>query len=157
MSDTSLDIIRDHMKILQYPLPLAEEPFARYAELLDVSQEEVIELLRHYLQTGTIRRVAGILKHQQAGFTVNAMLAMVIDADRCDTIGTELAKLSCITHCYRRTVYPEWPYSMYAMVHARSTGEFERHLLEIRTIVGSAKIAILTSMKEYKKTAFRST
>lgn len=156
MSDTALDVIRGHMKILQEPLPLAEEPFARYAGLLDVSQDEVIELLRHYLSTGAIRRVAGVLKHQRAGFTVNAMLAMLIDTDKCDSVGAALAKLPFISHCYRRTAYPDWPYSIYAMVHARSSGEFEEHCADIRDIVGTAEIAVLRSLKEYKKTAFHS-
>jgi siroheme decarboxylase len=155
MSDTSLDIIRGHMKILQQPLQLAEEPFAGYAESLGISQDETIELLKHYLSKGIIRRVAGVLKHRNAGFRVNAMVVMVIAPDRCDAVGSELALLPFITHCYRRTAYPDWPYTMYAMVHARSEGEFEEHLADIRSVVGDVGLAILGSLKEYKKTAFR--
>jgi siroheme decarboxylase len=155
MSDTSLDIIRSHMKTLQEPLPLVGEPFAGYAENLGLSQDETIELLKYYMAKGTIRRVAGVLKHQKAGYTVNAMIAMVIDPEHCDAVGGELAQLPFITHCYRRTAYADWPYTVYAMVHARSTVEFEEHLAGIRRAVGTAELAVLSSLKEYKKTAFR--
>jgi siroheme decarboxylase len=155
MSDTSLEIVRAHMKVLQQPLPLAGEPFAGYAESLGISQDETIDLLKYYLSKGTIRRVAGVLKHQKAGYAVNAMIAMIIAPDHCDAAGTELARLSFITHCYRRTAYPDWPYTIYAMVHARSTAEFEEHLAGIRNVVGSVVVSVLGSLREYKKTAFR--
>lgn len=155
MSDTSLDIIRSHIKILQEPLPLVEEPFAGYAEKLGITQEETIDLLKHYLFLGTVRRVAGVLKHQKAGFTVNAMVAMVVAPEECDSAGNALAQLPFITHCYRRTAYSDWPYTIYSMVHARTTTEFEEHLAEIRKVVGTVELTVLGSLKEYKKTAFR--
>ena len=155
MSDTSIDIIRNHMAIFQDPLPLIEEPFAVYAEHLGISQEETIELLRHYLATGTIRRVAGVLRHRRAGFVVNAMAALVVKPETCDQAGAVLARFPFITHCYRRTAYPDWPYTIYAMVHARSHEEFDGHIEKIRSAVACEDMIVLRSIKEFKKTAFR--
>ena len=155
MSDTSIDIIRNHMAIFQDPLPIAEEPFAAYAEQLGISQEETIELLRHYCAKGTIRRVAGVLKHQKAGFVSNAMVALLVKPEACDQAGAVLARFPFITHCYRRTAYPDWPYTMYAMVHARSREEFDGNIETIRSEVACEDMIILRSIKEFKKTAFR--
>lgn len=155
MSDTPKDILRAHMGVMQQPLPFVEEPFAGFAEQLDISQDELIELLKHYLANGTIRRIAGVLKHNRAGFTANGMVALEVEPGDCDRAGETLAGFSFITHCYRRTAYPDWPYNVYAMVHARSQGEFERHLGKIRLSVPHRTLTVLRSVREYKKTAFR--
>lgn len=149
------ELLRQHLAVLQDPLPLVPEPFAVYAEKLGTSQEAVFELLCEYLQRKMIRRIAGVLKHHKAGFTVNGMVAMMIPAEECDATGTALAAFPFISHCYRRTAYPDWQYTIYAMVHAKSQEEFEGYIGQIKTVAGEHEISILKSLKEYKKTAFR--
>jgi siroheme decarboxylase len=155
MSDADLRKKRTHLAVLQQPLPFTEEPFELFAQQLDLSQEEVLELIRHYREEGTIRRVAGVLKHNRAGFTTNAMVAMEIPAEDCDEAGVQLSRFPFITHCYRRTAYPDWPYTMYAMVHARDQAEFREHLDKIKQAVACGSMIVLHSLKEFKKTAFR--
>ncbi len=149
------DTIINHMKVFQNPLPLVEEPFAAYAEKLGISQEETIAILRNYLNKGIIRRVAGVLKHQAAGFTVNAMIAFAVEPADCDSVGKALSEFPFITHCYRRTDYLDWPYTIYAMVHARSEEELGKYIEKIKLSVVCRDIIILRSLKEYKKCAFR--
>jgi len=149
------ELLRKQLSVLQDPLELVSEPYAAYAEKLETSQEEIFGLLCEYLQRKIIRRIAGVLKHNRAGFTVNAMVAMKIPNDECDRAGEELAAFPFITHCYRRTAYPDWQYTLYAMVHAKSKEEFGEHLAEIRQVTGSHEISVFSSLKEYKKTAFR--
>ena len=155
MSETDIIKLRRHLAVLQAPLPFSEKPFAVYAEKLGISEDEVIELLQKYLADGTIRRIAGVLKHNRAGFTVNGMVALEVALDKCDETGTMLAQFPFITHCYRRTAYPDWPYTIYAMVHAKSNEEFEHHLDRIRSSVTYTSLKVLHSLKEYKKTAFK--
>lgn len=155
MSERESSQIRSDMAVLQQPLSFTEEPFAPYASQLGISQEAVLELLKNYIENGTVRRVAGILKHNRAGFTTNAMVAMEVALEDCDDTGARLAKFPFITHCYRRTSYSDWPYTMYAMVHAKSTEAFNGYLEEIRETVECGSMVVLHSLKEYKKTAFR--
>lgn len=155
MSDTAANLVREHMEVFQHPLPFTRFPFAAYAEKLGITEDEVILLLRHYLSAGIIRRVAGVLKHDRAGFSVNAMIAMEIPSESCDAAGTALASLPFISHCYRRAAYPDWPYTVYTMVHARSEEEFCAHYEIICAIAKPVSAAVLRSIKEYKKTAFR--
>ena len=152
MSDAT---IRDIMSVLQQPLPFEQEPFEPYARQLGQSQEEIIELLRQCIENGSVRRVAGILKHNRAGFTVNGMVAMVVPVGECDAAGEKLSRFPFITHCYRRTSYPDWPYTMYAMVHARDRNEFDGYIAMIEKTVSVDSMIVLNSVKEYKKTAFR--
>ena len=155
MSDSLQSIVRSHMKVFQEQLPITESPFTEYAKQLGISEDEVIALLQKYLANGTIRRVAGLLKHNKAGFTTNAMVALEIAPEQCDEAGAALSQFTFITHCYKRTAYPDWPYTMYAMVHAKNKEEFDGYLERIRTAVDCKSIRVLRSLKEYKKTAFR--
>lgn len=155
MSDADMTEKRNHMKVLQQPLPFTEEPFKSYAKQLGMSQDEVISLLKKYTEDGSIRRVAGILKHNRAGFTTNAMVAMEVPVEDCDEAGEQLSRFPFITHCYRRTSYPDWPYTMYAMVHARDRNEFKGYIDKIRQTVACGSMTVLHSLKEFKKTAFR--
>ena len=155
MSETADIILRKHMAVFQEPLPFVENPLARYAEKLDITEDEVLALLRHYLSSGALRRVAGVLKHNRAGFPVNAMVAMEVESDLCDEAGAILARFPFISHCYRRTSYPDWPYTLYAMVHAKSQEEYSLHIEKIRSAVVCRSIEVLRSVREYKKTAFR--
>ena len=139
--------VLQHLMVLQEPLP--------FADRLGISEEEVMVLLRYYLSDGTIRRVAGVLKHDRAGYTANAMVALEVADDRCDEAGALLAQFPFITHCYRRTAYPDWPYTIYAMVHARSPEVFEACLGKIRNAATCRSMNVLRSIKEYKKTTFR--
>ena len=154
MSDSDTATKRSHMSVLQQQLPFTEEPFELYARQLGISQEEAIELLQKYIEEGSIRRVAGVLKHNRAGFTTNAMVAMVVPVEDCDVAGRQLSQFPFITHCYRRTSYPDWPYTMYAMVHARGQKEFNGHIDKIRETVACGSMMVLHSLKEFKKTAF---
>lgn len=147
--------LRKNLEILQEPLQLIPEPYAIYAEKLGVPQEAVFELLCDYLTNGIVRRVAGVLKHNKAGFTVNAMVAMMVPAEQCDSAGESLARFTFITHCYRRTAYPDWPYTLYAMVHARDEDEMQQHVEKMKDAVPGVTFTVLKSIKEYKKTAFR--
>ncbi|MBN1759035.1 MAG: hypothetical protein JW863_11995 [Chitinispirillaceae bacterium] len=147
--------VLQHLMVVQEPLHFSEHPFLHYAQQLEITEDEVLTLLRTYLSDGTIRRVAGVLKHNRAGFTDNAMVALEVENNRCDEAGETLAQFPFITHCYRRTSYPDWPYTMYAMVHARSPEEFFSHIGKIRGAVSCGSMNVLRSVKEFKKTAFR--
>jgi DNA-binding Lrp family transcriptional regulator len=155
MSDTELKHLRTNLAVVQHPLKLISEPFSVYAEKLNCSQEALFELLCDYCANGIIRRIAGVLKHDKAGFIVNAMVAIEIPPEECDAVGTALGHFLFITHCYRRTSYPDWPFTLYAMVHAKSDEEFNEYIGRIKEVTGERTIVVLKSLKEYKKTTFR--
>jgi DNA-binding Lrp family transcriptional regulator len=66
-----------------------------------------------------------------------------------------IAKFPFVTHCYRRTAYPDWPYSLYAMVHGKDQADFDRKFGELNALVSFKGILVLSTMREYKKTSFR--
>lgn len=146
---------REILSILQEPLPLEPQPFAKYAQRLGIRVDQVIALIQGYLQSGVIRRIAGIVKHDRAGFLFNAMIAFEVEDNQCDSAGEILSAFTCISHCYRRTAYPDWPYNIYAMVHARYEEELKDQLTRIRNSVIHKSATILPSVKEFKKSHYQ--
>ena len=65
-----------------------------------------------------------------------------------------MAAFSAVSHCYRRPTYPDWPYSIFTMVHARSKESCEETIAAIAEEVGYAEPgdrAVLYSTYEFKK------
>ena len=143
------------LAILQEPLELTPRPFALPARRLGITEEKVIVELRKFLRRGVIRRFAGIVKHDRAGYRYNAMVAFEVAAGRCDGAGETLSRFSFVSHCYRRAAYPDWPYNLYAMMHARSQKELAKRLKEMAGAIPHASMTVLKTAKEFKKTQFR--
>jgi DNA-binding Lrp family transcriptional regulator len=140
--------------VLAAPLPIAVEPFAPVAAKLGVSQQDVVDSIADLMRRGIVRRFGGVLKHDKAGFRCNAMVAFDVPARRCKKAGAAVVAFPFVTHCYRRKTYKDWPYSLYAMVHARSKGELERSIMKLKREVKSSKTIVLPTVREFKKTTF---
>jgi hypothetical protein len=68
-------------------------------------------------------------------------------------VGTRMASVRGISHCYQRPTYPDWPYSVFTMAHGRSKQECDAILDSIAAehdLHGSDR-AVLYSSTEYKK------
>ena len=72
--------------------------------------------------------------------------------------GGGLAARGEVTHCYERPEAPNFPYNLFAMVHARAAAEanaqFASLSAEVNRVAGAAVPAVmLLSTREYKKTS----
>lgn len=147
LTERDLAVIR----AVQGNLPLQREPFAEAARALGMTQEAVVAALDELRQRGCLRRVAGIVRHRQAGFTANGMgVWNVPDADTV-TVGEAMARYSAISHCYERPRYDDWPYKLFTMIHARTRDECDAFVADLARIHGIADHAVLYSTVEYKK------
>ncbi len=145
---------RDILSVLQEPLSLESRPFEVQAKRLGVNVDQVIQMIRDYICSGVIRRVAGIIKHDSAGFRCNAMVAFEVDSRQCDSAGEMISGFPFISHCYRRSAYPDWPYNLYAMMHARDEQEFEQRLKIISNLFEYKSMKVLPTVKEFKKSLY---
>lgn len=102
-------------------LPLVPRPYAAVAESLGVAEERVRERLAAMLADGRIRRIGAVPNHYAIGYTANGMSVWDIDDAVIDAVGERVGALDFVTHCYRRPRHqPDWPYNLFAMVHAAS-------------------------------------
>lgn len=143
------DSDRARIRVACTDIPHTLTPFKDWG----VSCEE----LRDDLAQKRMRRFGAILRHQEAGFAYNAMVCFGLDERRetKDERGWALAKKPYVSHCYERPVFEGFPYSLYAMMHARSAEDLECYIKDAAASIGNPEYVVLHSVKELKKTSFR--
>jgi DNA-binding Lrp family transcriptional regulator len=139
------------IRVLQQDLPIIAKPFDQWAQQADVPRHTLLDAAQKYIDAGYMRRFSAVLKHRAAGFGANAMGAWIVPAERQEEFGAMAATFSAVSHCYLRPTYPDWPYSVFTMVHAKSPKECEKALAEMSRQTGVAEFAALYSSVEYKK------
>jgi DNA-binding Lrp family transcriptional regulator len=103
-------------------------------------------------QDGRIRRFGASVKHQKAGFTHNAMVAWKTDSSLADAAGRAAAGHPRVSHCYfRPSPAPDWPYTLFTMIHGRSEEECRETVEQIRAATSLEEHVVLASEKELKK------
>jgi len=111
------------VRLTQEDLPRVKRPFLVLAKEAGLSEEEILSWLKDGLAQGIVRRFAGLVRHTRAGIRGNVMVAWQVPQERLKEVGNFLAREKKITHCYERQSYPEWPYNLYTMIHAREPEE----------------------------------
>ena len=132
-------------------LPLEERPFLALAEELGSTEDELIGRMRRLERDGVMRRFGAIVRHREAGIAGNAMAAYVVPDEQADEIGEYVASLDEVTHCYLREAAPEWPYTFYAMIHARAEAGCREVARAIAERFGLTERVVLASRREFTK------
>ncbi len=142
---------------LESGLPLVERPYAELGTPLGMNEDAVIATLRDWCERGTLRRLGVVLRHHEFGISANAMTVFALPSKDADAAGARLAQQAGVTLCYRREAGPQWPYTLYCMVHGRERAEV---LALIDHATHNADLAhcpreILFSTQRYKQTGGR--
>lgn len=145
---------RDRVMIraIQEDLPTTSDFFAGAAAEAGVTVPELFAWMREMEGFGYLRRFAGILRHQEAGFTANGMITWKVPEEIVDEVGFKAAGYPQVSHCYRRPIYDDWQYNVFSMVHARSHESCEAIAQRMAADIGIDDYIILYSTHEYKKT-----
>jgi len=130
-------------------------PYREIAECLDISEEEVLDRVRGYEESGLLRRMGAMIAHRVAGVDANGMIVWDVSEDSLEETGAKLASAPEVTHCYARPRHPEWPYSLYTMVHGRTRRHCEQVAERLSKEVGIDKYEMVFSTREFKKTSPR--
>lgn len=147
LSEIEIAIIR----YLQSDIPLKSRPFAELSQQLGISEEETVNHIEDLKNRGLLRRLAAILRHQEAGFKINALVAWQVDVSKMDEVGQRLAENKNVSHCYHRQVPKDFGYNLFTMVHARSDEELQDQLSVMSDQVSISQYTVIQSLEEYKK------
>jgi DNA-binding Lrp family transcriptional regulator len=153
MFEDSID--RSIIGLIQGDLPLQAHPFLELAQKLGVSEAEIVARVQRLRSQGILRRWGAVLRHRQAGFVANAMVAWKVEAERADEVGQALAEFKEISHCYLREVPDKFVYSLFTMLHARSAEELEETLSRASLKTGLQDYVVIKSLKEFKKASMQ--
>ena len=139
------------IRVMQEDLPLLEMPYGVWAEQAERTEEELFAWAKNMEHLGYMRRFAAILHHRNAGFLANAMVVWEVPQEQVDLVGEQMALFREVSHCYRRPVYPNWPYPLFTMIHAATYSACMEVARRIEERVGQFPHKNLFSTKEYKK------
>jgi len=146
---------RAFVRGLQDDIEIVAQPFGAAARRLGVSQEEIFAWLRQASAAGWLRRFAAILNHRRAGYGANGMIVWRVPPQRLEDVATVASSFVQVSHCYERPTFPDWPYSLFTMIHTRSEEECRAIAEDISRRTGVGDYAILFSTREYKKERVR--
>ena len=141
--------------LIQGDLPYSAEPFSYWADSLGISCGELICRVGEMRDSGVMRRFGAILRHQKAGFVENAMVVFSLPHEITDIAGERLSSFDEVSHCYEREPFSDFPYNLYAMVHARSAEKMNACLEKLAQAAGTDNYIVLRSEKELKKTSMK--
>lgn len=128
-------------------------PFAVMAAAVGITEEEFLERARSLKERGIMRRFGATLRHQEAGFSSNAMVAWVVPDERVEEVGRIMAGFREVTHCYQRLPQGDWEYNLYTMIHGEGREECCAIAKRISKRAGIGTYVLLFSEKEFKKTS----
>ncbi len=149
-----IDLTPEHIEVikaLQKDIDIVEEPFADITEALGITHERLFEIATELKEAGVMRRFATILNHRKAGFGANAMSVWSVPEEKGEEIGKQLAEFSAVSHCYLRPRYENWPYNLFAMVHAKTQEECDTLIEEMAQETSLKEYGKLYSTREFKK------
>ncbi len=139
------------IRATQNDMPDVPEPYAALGAPLGMTGAEVIEYGKRMIEHGHLRRFAGIINHRQAGFRANGMAVWNVPPEQIQEFGEYVAGYRGVSHCYQRPTYPDWPYSVFSMLHNAKVTGVEESAAAISSATGVTDFRILYSTTEYKK------
>jgi siroheme decarboxylase len=141
------------IRALQGPMAVTDRPYDAAAEQVGMPVGQFLEHLEQMVERKLLRRVAAILFHRRAGFSANGMGVWRVPPDQVLEVGSKMAAVRGVSHCYQRPTYDDWPYSVFTMAHGRSKQECDAVLDRIADEHGlhGDNRAVLYSSTEFKK------
>ena len=152
------DIDRQIVVASQDGLPLDPRPYAAIASQLDISVTEVMQRMHRMHEMGVIRRIGAVPNHYALGYRGNGMTVWDVPDELIDELGRQVGELEFVSHCYHRPRYlPDWPYNLFAMVHAPTREEALQLVDTIAALLGEHDRghSVLFSSRILKKTGMR--
>ncbi|HBF42288.1 MAG TPA: Lrp/AsnC family transcriptional regulator [Desulfobacteraceae bacterium] len=147
------EIDKKVISLIQGDLPLDRMPFAVMAKKIGITEDEIINRVTDLKKRDILRRFGATLRHQEAGFSSNAMVTWIVPEDRVEDVGKIFARFPQVTHCYQRNPQRDWRYNLYSMVHGSNREECYRIAERMSRSAGIDDYLLLFSEKEFKKTS----
>ncbi|BAE50211.1 siroheme decarboxylase subunit beta [Paramagnetospirillum magneticum] len=159
MSEAKLDPIdRAIVVATQDGLPLVDKPYHDVARQVGVSPDEVMSRMERMLAEGIIRRMGVVPNHYALGYKFNGMTVWDVADEDIAEAGRRVGELDFVSHCYHRPRHlPDWPYSLFAMIHAKEKAGADALVERVAEVLGdlSRGHMVLFSSRILKKTGLR--
>ncbi|MBN2455673.1 MAG: hypothetical protein JXB29_03905 [Sedimentisphaerales bacterium] len=143
------EIEKQVLSNLQQGLKVIAEPF--HALIEKISDQQVLQNISHLVDKGVIKRVGAVVNHYKLGFVANVLFCCQVNRDRAKQAGQRLAKFRIVSHCYQRKTETDWPYNLYAMMHAKNMGQIQQIIDDFVNAEKINSFEILPTARELRK------
>ncbi|MHC1635218.1 MAG: siroheme decarboxylase subunit alpha [Candidatus Methanospirareceae archaeon] len=133
------EIEKELLQILQDDFPLERRPWAKIAEKLGISEDEVLERTRKLFEEGIIRRISPVLDARRVGLCASTLIAMRVPEEKMEEVVNVVNKYENVTHNYER----EHDYNLWFTLLAPDEAELRRIVEEIKRKAGVSDVDIL--------------
>lgn len=140
---------------LQQGIDVVSHPFDALGDVEATHASSVLPLLVELNALGVLRRVAAVMDYRKLGYTINVLFAVEVPAGFIVQAGQSLARFRAVSHCYERRTFEGWPYSLFAMLHARSETVIERTVDAFTAAADVRSCCLLPTVAELKKQPVR--
>ncbi len=133
------------LNIIQNEFPLESRPFLALANQLNMTEEEVIEIIKQSKENGYIRRLGGVFDSKSLGYT-STLCAVQVPEHRIEEVTNIINSYPGVTHNYLRN----HNYNMWFTLTAQSIKRLEAIVNEIKSKTGIINIIVLPSTNTFK-------
>ena len=113
--------------LLQQGIPVCEKPFAKIANDLHVSTEQVLDDIRKLKDSGLIRRFRSIINHRTLG-KASTLVTAHVPEEKLSDVAKSVNTLSGVSHNYLRENF----YNLWFTLQAQTDEEIENILSDLR-------------------------
>ncbi|MBN1182632.1 MAG: hypothetical protein JXB49_10120 [Bacteroidales bacterium] len=130
--------------LLQQGIHVCEKPFAKIANDLGVSTEQVLDNIRQLKNSGIIRRFRAIINHRTLG-KASTLVAAHVPQDKLHNVTEAVNALSGVSHNYIRDNF----YNIWFTLQAQTTEKIEQILsgLQERFVIEFHSMPVLRTFK----------
>ena len=110
-----------------HEVELCSRPFLEPARNLNMTESQLVGLLKRLQKRGIIKYLRGLINHVKAGYRQNALIAWRSNSRGIKSQEKLLRDVfladSRISHCYKRKPHKAFNYNLYTMMHAKTRKE----------------------------------
>lgn len=153
---TSIDLNMDERRIISVlcgDIGAERLPFHVLAEIVQLPVADLLIRMRRYQASGVMRRFGAVLRHQRAGYQANGMSVWNVPDAMVEHIASAMVTCPEVSHCYERPRLPDWPYNLFAMIHAYTPEDCQAVAARIAGTTHSDDYRLLFSEREFKKSS----
>ena len=133
------------LNILQGNLPLCSRPFARLGEMLDTTEEHVLNRLDELKREGYLRRIGTFFNSEQLGYH-GTLIALCVEEQHLSAVAQAVNRYAGATHNYER----EGDYNLWFTLLTPSRAAEEKILAEVAALPGVEGLMSLKANRRYK-------
>ena len=136
---------KELINLIQDKFPLESRPFLKIANELNISEQQVIDIIKDPKENGYIKRLGGIFDSKKLGY-YSTLCAIKVPIDRIPEVAKIINNYAGVTHNYIRN----HAYNMWFTVIASSLESLKEFLDDIKFKSGIEEVIELPAVNLFK-------